>query len=102
MFVEGIDHANNYYDTFEAGVNSDDFYAVSNAGTGANHLYCSRQVESSSHLFYCYYMENYSYCFGCIGLKNISYCILNKQYTKEDWHNLVDEIFAQMEQDGTL
>ena len=102
MFVDGINHANNYYDIFEAGVNSDDFYAVSNAGTWANHLYCSRQVESSSHLFYCYYMENCSYCLGCLGLKNVSYCILNKQYTKGDRHNMVDKIFSQMEKQWLL
>jgi hypothetical protein len=102
MFVEGINHANNYYDVFEAGVNSDDFYAVSNAGTWANHLYCSRQVESSTHLFYCYYMENCSYCFGCIGLKNASYCILNKQYTKEDRYVMVDVIFSRMEKEWIL
>lgn len=97
MFVEGIDHANNYYDVFEGWVNSDDFYAVSNAGTGANHLYCSRQIESSSYIFYCYYMENCSYCLGCIGLKNASYCILNKQYTKDEWHSFVDQIFTTMD-----
>lgn len=97
MFVDGINHANNYYDVFEAGVDSDDFYAVSNAGTGANHLYCSRQIESSSHLFYCYYMENCSYCLGCIGLKNASYWILNKQYTKEERYKQVDKIFSIME-----
>lgn len=102
MFVEGINHANNYYDVFEAGVNSDDFYAVSNAGTWASHLYCSRQVESSTHLFYCYYMENCSYCLGCIGLKNVSYYILNKQYTKDEWHKLVDQIFTNMEKDWIL
>lgn len=39
---------------------------------------------------------------GCIGLKNKSYCILNKQYTKEERYEKVDDIFAQMDADGTL
>jgi hypothetical protein len=47
-------------------------------------------------------MDRCSYCLGCIGLKNKSYCIFNKQYTKEEWHDKVDEIFSQMEADGTL
>jgi hypothetical protein len=47
-------------------------------------------------------MDNCSFCLGCIGLKNKSYFILNKQYTKEEWYEKVDEIFAQMEADGTL
>jgi hypothetical protein len=47
-------------------------------------------------------MENSHHCLGCIGLKNKSYCILNKQYTKEEWENLAEQIFASMEADGTL
>ena len=47
-------------------------------------------------------MESCSFCLGCIGLKNKSYCILNKQYTKEERYEKVDEIFSQMDADGTL
>ena len=102
IFIDWINHANNYYDVFEAWVNSDDFYAVSNAGTNSNHLYCCTQIESSSNLYYSYHMEFCSFCLGCIGLKNKSYCILNKQYSKEERYEKVDEIFSQMEKDGTL
>ena len=47
-------------------------------------------------------LQNCSYCFWCTQLKNKSYCILNKQYTKEERYEKVDEIFAQMDADGTL
>jgi hypothetical protein len=47
-------------------------------------------------------MDSCSFCLGCIWLKNKSYCILNKQYTKEERYEKVDEIFTQMEQDWQL
>jgi hypothetical protein len=34
--------------------------------------------------------------FGCIGLKNKEYCILNKQYTKEEYEELVPKIKQHM------
>ena len=34
--------------------------------------------------------------FGCIGLRNKKYCVLNKQYTKEDYFDLVPKIKEQM------
>jgi len=36
------------------------------------------------------------YCFGCIGLKKKKYCILNKQYKKEDYEKLRNEIILDM------
>ena len=37
-----------------------------------------------------------SHLFGCIGLRSKSYCILNKQYTKEEYENLVPRIIEHM------
>ncbi|MCX6753738.1 MAG: hypothetical protein NTV03_01635 [Candidatus Nomurabacteria bacterium] len=34
--------------------------------------------------------------FGCIGLKNKQYCILNKQYAKEEYEELIPKIKEQM------
>ena len=34
--------------------------------------------------------------FGCVGLKNKSYCILNKQYTREQYEELVPKIIKHM------
>ncbi|MCT4616659.1 MAG: hypothetical protein N4A38_00440 [Candidatus Gracilibacteria bacterium] len=45
----------------------------------------------------CYYCEN---CFGCSGLKNKKYCILNKQYTKDEYEELIPKIIAYMEKLG--
>ena len=39
---------------------------------------------------------NSSYLFACVGLRNKQYCILNKQYTKEEYEELVPKIIKHM------
>ena len=56
-------------------------------------------VSDSYHMFYsdlCFYSNN---CFGCVWLRNKSYCILNKQYTKEHYEELVPKIIEKMKID---
>ncbi len=38
--------------------------------------------------------------FGCVGLKNKEYCIFNKQYTKEEYNEIVPKIIKKMQEDG--
>lgn len=38
--------------------------------------------------------------FGCVGIKKGKYCVLNKQYTKEQYEELVPRIIAHMESTG--
>lgn len=40
------------------------------------------------------------YCFGCVGLKKKKYCILNKQYTKEEYEVLKNNIINNMKNSG--
>jgi hypothetical protein len=37
-------------------------------------------------------------CFGCVGLKKKQYCILNKQYSKEEYSEMVEKIKKQMDE----
>ncbi len=39
-------------------------------------------------------------CFGCIGLNKKQYCILNKQYTKEEYEELLPKIIEHMKRTG--
>ncbi len=48
---------------------------------------------------YCSNCISCSNCFGCVWLKNKEYCIYNKQYTKEEYDELVPQIIAQMMRD---
>ncbi len=37
-------------------------------------------------------------CFGCVGLKRKQYCILNKQYTKEEYEEIMQKIKDNMDE----
>ncbi|MDA1038209.1 MAG: hypothetical protein O2877_00795 [bacterium] len=60
--------------------------------------YRSTRCEQSEYLFGCIDCVN---CFGCIGIKNKQFCILNKQYSEEDYWNLVDQLKCQLLEDGS-
>jgi hypothetical protein len=47
--------------------------------------------------FGCYHLKN---CFGCDGLRHKQYCILNKQYTKDKYGELLPKIIEKMREDG--
>ncbi|MDD5146638.1 MAG: hypothetical protein PHN39_02770 [Candidatus Pacebacteria bacterium] len=49
-------------------------------------------ITNSSDIEYSMFCDNCHHCFGCFGLKNKEHCILNKQYSREDYWRLVDEI----------
>ncbi|MCK9186728.1 hypothetical protein M0P48_04820 [Candidatus Gracilibacteria bacterium] len=50
----------------------------------------------NSEISYCSLCFNSKNCFGCVGLKKNQYCILNKQYTKEQYEELVPKIIEHM------
>jgi hypothetical protein len=64
--------------------NSQDIKFVINGGIALNKVEYTDYCRSSSNLF------------GCIGLKNKQYCILNKQYTKEEYEQLIPKIKQHM------
>lgn len=45
---------------------------------------------------YCHNCLNCSDIFGCVGLRKKQYCILNKQYTKEEYQELIPRIKKHM------
>ena len=55
-------------------------------------FYCSRVDYSDN-------TRNSNNCFGCVGLSNKKYCILNKQYEKEEYGKVKNEIVAQLKKD---
>ena len=64
-------------------------------------------VKHSIYIMYCSHVEysdslhNCESCFGCIGLKKKKYCILNKQYSKDEYEKLKNQITEQMKKEGT-
>lgn len=68
------------------------------AAIESNNIYFSSFIYSNCYeIFYsdnCYSSNN---LFGCIGLRNKQYCIFNKQYTKEEYFELVEKIKKHMD-----
>jgi hypothetical protein len=53
-------------------------------------------VYNSDNSKYLYNCHNVKDCFGCISLRNKRYCILNKQYTKKEYEELIPKIIKHM------
>ena len=52
-------------------------------------------------LEYCINVRNGTHdCFGCVGLKKREYCILNKQYSKDEYFEMLPRVKAQMRASG--
>jgi len=83
------------FDIDHSGLQSENSVDSSTIYPGSNIYYC-RLIRQSHHLQYCYNLHNSAYCFGCVGLRDKQYCVLNKQYTKEEYANLVSRIMNHM------
>jgi hypothetical protein len=71
-------------------------YECVTTGSSSYHdLFCASTINSQ-HCAYCYFAVNSQKCFGCIGVKKREYCILNKQYSKMEYEQLVPRIVEQM------
>ena len=62
--------------------------------------FCYECWENCSDLLYCMNCFSSDSCFGCIGLRKKQYCIFNKQYTKDEYNELVPRLIERMRQDG--
>ena len=102
IFIWAEDGNENMYDNFITGASFwNDLYGVLNSWW-SSHLYIQAHASLSNTCFYSYNLLECHHCIGCIGLKNKSYCIFNKQYSKEEWEDLANQIFSQMDQDWIL
>lgn len=54
------------------------------------------KTKHSFNCAYSYTVGNCSDCFACVGIKNKKYCIFNKQYSKEEYSELLEKIKKQM------
>jgi len=54
----------------------------------------------SSYLEYCTFTRASHNCFGCVSLNKNQYCILNKQYTQEQYEQLLPRIIEHMKKTG--
>lgn len=78
-------------------------YEINSSGGLYNSKFISNCITTgaldkvhSYNIEYSFMMVSCSNCFACIGLRNKQYCILNKQYTKEEYEELVPKIIKHM------
>ncbi len=85
------------YDYSSWGENSELMYDSISCGRNCQRMkFCFDCWPACENLEYCFCCHSSSDCFGCVGLQKKQYCILNKQYTKNEYENLVKKIKAHM------
>ncbi len=62
----------------------------------SNNILFSSIVWKWENLVYCIDVKKSKNCFMCVNLEEKQYCILNKQYTKSDYEELVPKIIEHM------
>lgn len=75
-------------------------YESLNTNMSAYNNAFTQQGWGSSFEYYCLGCVNSNNLFGCVNLKRNSYCILNKQYSKEQYEELVPKIIGHMQKSG--
>ncbi|MCR4328160.1 MAG: hypothetical protein NUV53_01445 [Patescibacteria group bacterium] len=89
--------ARNAYDWTFFGDNSEWMYDTVWTGITASHNKFSVWCYGCRDIEYCFGCMNSGNLFGCVGLRGgAEYCILNKQYTKSEYLDLVARIKKQM------
>ncbi len=86
------------YDLFGFAYDSELLYECVGVGL-SNTAAFSFTSSTISDSYYCLYCDNVKNCFGCVSLMHKEYCILNKQYTKEEYEELVPKIIEKMRAD---
>ena len=94
QFAPGVKDS---YDYTNWGENSELVYESCACGDNCQNIKfcfdCWPAVQDSEYCFNCHSSSN---LFGCVGLRSKQYCILNKQYTKEEYEELVSKIKKHM------
>lgn len=96
-----VEYSKDFMDVCFAGYdNAELFYECIASGIGGQRNQFSFQNWSCNDVLYCDTPQSSSDCFGCICVRNKHYCILNKQYSKEEYFELVPKIIELMKKHG--
>ncbi|MDD5041195.1 MAG: hypothetical protein PHX87_02895 [Candidatus Peribacteraceae bacterium] len=75
-------------------------YECAATPTVSRSAFCASTWVGSHDLQYCYLCRACQDCFGCVSLHRKRYCILNKQYSKEEYEELVPRVITAMRSAG--
>jgi hypothetical protein len=93
-------NAKDTMDCDTAGRNASMIYNSINSGLDvANYVSCAL-CWTCTFVDYSMYCFNSNHLFGCVGLRKKDYCILNKQYNKNDYEILVENIRNELKAKG--
>ncbi|MEK7564047.1 MAG: hypothetical protein AAB510_00560 [Patescibacteria group bacterium] len=90
-------NTNETYDTSFQGYQTELVYEIAHGFGGSNQAFGVRNFSNQD----ARYNEECHDCkdiFGCEGLRKKQYCILNKQYSKEEYNELLPKIIKHMEE----
>ncbi|MFA5917624.1 MAG: hypothetical protein WC850_05325 [Candidatus Gracilibacteria bacterium] len=85
----GIAGLDRIYNSHVVGIGGYNVFFSNIVVQGCNNIYYSNTIYNNS-----------SNLFGCVGMVSKQYCILNKQYTKEEYEELVPKIIEHMKKTG--
>ncbi len=79
------------------GNNAELIYDSTNIGVNASNIKFSVDSwEDVVNMEYCFWCISGKNNFGCVNLKRKKYCILNKEYSKKDYEELIEKIIEDM------
>ncbi len=76
-------------------------YNSSQVGRYTSQVRCSSTIGRGENLLYCIDTKKSKNCFGCVNMKQKEYCIFNKQYTREEYEDIVPHIIESMKKSWT-
>lgn len=88
--------AANCYDYTMFALNAEWIYESCWVGLQVNNVKFSDWCYKDHDIEYCFGCHGAGNLFGCVGIRNSEYCILNKQYSKNEYEELVGKIKDQM------
>jgi hypothetical protein len=95
--IYGVTKVENSYDLYGFGVNVEDCYDCLGAGDNVQNVKFSCYTFSGAFdISYSCFCNSSSNLFGCVSARKGQYMILNKQYTKEEYEELIPKIIQQM------
>lgn len=98
QYVQELPGSKDCWDYSVWGDNNQLVYECHSCGIGTQNIkfcvLCQENVRDLEYSFFC--LGGSENLFGCVGLRKKSYCILNKQYSKEEYFELVEKIKIHM------
>jgi hypothetical protein len=95
LYCYDAGHMRDCMDAYEPAFDCELQYDSHGCNGGKRLLACHICYDNDS-LAYCDFCHNSSHLVGCIGLKRKDHCILNKQYSKEEYTELLPRVIGHM------